>query len=156
MRHKAFRLFICLTLSTPKWVYFQFPGLIPQGLIRTDMGQDLSSVHLPLRCWSLLLSQVPAKATWQQVEKHSLPHASHVVSGSHSVCSLSFLSPEVGGAFPQTCYGPSATSLWAAAAVRALLGTKWEKGFVGVLAYSVGVTFYLIIHFCAWTSESPG
>lgn len=26
----------------------------------------------------------------------------------------------------------------------------------GVQAYSVRVTFYLVMHFCAWTSESPG
>lgn len=38
-------------------------------------------------------------------------------------------------------------------------GRPWEEmreRLCGVQAYSVRVPFYLVMHFCAWTSESPG
>lgn len=73
-----------------------------------------------------------------------------------SVDSVYFVS-EVGRVSPQTCSSHlAADQQKMGEVVRAVFGREWEKGFVDVQAYSGRVTLYLIIHFHAWTSESPG
>lgn len=123
-------------------------GLIPiprSDSSRPDQNPHLLIVHLGANP-SLSLKS-PRAQQGQQVEKHSLL-PSCVVSGSHSVCSLSFLVSDVGGALPQTCSGPWAPGRRGmAVVVRTLLGRKCKKGFMDVQAYSVGVALYLIIHF---------
>lgn len=90
------------------------------------------------------------------MEKHNLPHASCVVAGSHSICSLSFFVSGVGRVLPQTFSGPLALA-------NGKWGGDWDppweetrERLCGVQAYSVRGTFYLVMHFCAWMSESPG
>lgn len=103
------------------------------------------------------LSQVPIRVTGPADGKPQSTTCKQCGSDSHSVRRLSFFVSEVGRVSPQTCSGPLATDQQKMGeVVRAIFGREGVKGFVDVQACSGRVTLYLIIHFHAWTSESPG